>query len=269
MKLSLIVPLLLLLVPLLDAAPIADEVATPLLRGGATNGPPQKSQKETNKPNNKKKKHCKKVQCLALQCADGERSFLPDGECCPVCLPPPKPDCSAVLCAACAKDEIPTFVDGECCPVCEPKEADCSTVRCALPLCTEGYEPVQEGCCQTCQLKANCQIVQCITEPCPPICWEVEPLEPSDCLDPDCDAGFEARTVEGDLCPTCQPVLDDGVAGELEPCMAYSCLDPCYSWETGSSVCADHETCVTDTIYHSGGGPHCPDIGCPHWVRCE
>jgi len=199
---------------------------------------------------------CSAVSCLA--CEDEEEAIFAEGECCPVCVKSEEeePDCSLVLCEKCAEDEEAIFVDGECCPVCEPKGIDCSLVRCAQPVCEFGYEPVKDGCCETCQLKPNCQIVQCIRAPCPPIC---EGEEPEPCPEIECKPGYEPVVADGDLCPTCQ----------LTPCYEFGCMDPCFDHETNTSKCAKDEQCVTETIYQSGGGPHCPEIGCPHFVGCE
>jgi hypothetical protein len=222
------------------------------------------------KKTNKKPKRCINDLCPLIKCAPDHISVIPDGQCCPVCKP--SLDCSTVMCAACVEGEIPFFADGECCPKCEPEKLpDCRLVRCAQPLCSEGYEPIKVGCCETCQLKPNCVVVQCITEPCPPVCTtpEVDPLtEDVPCPQVECKPGYEPRTLEGGSCPTC--VLSEKEV--LEPCMMVSCMDPCYKFTENSEfvpVCAPEEECVTEMRYISGNGDHCPPTGCAEFVGCK
>ena len=212
------------------------------------------------------KKRCKKGGCPVIRCAPDHISFIPTGKCCPSCKP--TLDCSAVKCAACVKDEISIFGDGECCPKCEPQKLpDCSLVRCAQPVCSEGYEPVKAGCCETCQLKPNCEIVQCITAPCPPIC--TGGIDPMPCPLIKCAAGYEAQVLKGERCPTCQPVDVE----TKQPCRMVSCLDPCYSLssktDANGPICAEDQQCVTEMVYITGNGDHCPPTGCPHFVECK
>ena len=59
---------------------------------------------------------CAAVSCLRPVCGAGEKLEVPEGECCPICVP----DCSAVsclrpVCKAGEKLEVP---QGECCPIC-------------------------------------------------------------------------------------------------------------------------------------------------------
>jgi hypothetical protein len=217
----------------------------------------------------KKQRRCKREICPQIKCAPDHISVIPDGQCCPVCKP--TLDCSAFMCAACAG--VALYSEGQCCPKCEAETLvnDCSLMLCAQPVCTEGYEPVKKGCCETCQLKSNCVVVQCITEPCPPVCTtqEAQPLtEVVACPLLECEPGYEPQTPEGERCPTC-------VATNMEvlgPCMMASCMDPCntFSSDTGDfvPVCPEQE-CVTETIYHSGGGDHCPAWGCPEFRGCK
>ena len=220
----------------------------------------------------KKRQRCTKEICPLIKCAKNYISVIPDGQCCPVCKP--TLDCSNVMCAACMGGEIPFFADGECCPKCEPEKlADCSLVRCAQPLCSEGYEPVKNGCCETCQLKPDCVEVQCITAPCPPICTtkDIQPLtkDIAACPQVECEPGFELHTLKGESCPTC--VATD--VKILEPCMMTSCMDPCYAFSADDSNyvprCAPEQECVTKMIYISGGGDNCPSTGCAEFVECK
>ena len=213
------------------------------------------------------KKRCRWVVCPAITCAPDHISFIPSGRCCPVCKP--ALDCSAVLCAACADDEVSVIVDGECCPLCEPQNlTDCSLVRCAQPVCSDGYEPVKEGCCETCNLKSNCEIVQCITAPCPPICVDEPKSVEEVCPQLKCQSGYEPSTLEGESCPTCKLVDDQ----TLPPCIMAACLDPCFTYSTENDetapMCDPDQQCVTEIVYTHGGGDHCPATGCPHFVEC-
>ncbi|KAK6969211.1 hypothetical protein R3P38DRAFT_3146986 [Favolaschia claudopus] len=79
---------------------------------------------------------CHKIECPAVKCGLGEFAEIPDGACCPVCVP------CRVACplAPCPK---PAFVAGQCCGVCQP---NCEGVPC--PKC---FGPIEDGnCCPTC-----------------------------------------------------------------------------------------------------------------------
>ena len=163
-----------------------------------------------------RRNHCRGIECPVFKCAADSILVVPDGECCPVCQPPT--DCTKVECPDCAENEVSFFVDGKCCLECKPKmRLDCSAVRCAQPECPEGYEPVKKGCCDTCQLKHRCEIVECFTAPCSPIC----PVEaPKVCnmlcvQHLECESGYEtnharlratvARFVYSWMPPWCRP----------------------------------------------------------------
>ena len=65
---------------------------------------------------------CSNVLCLDLPiCETGERLEVPEGHCCPECVPDTL-NCSAVLCIlpVCNDCEEHVIPDGECCPVCQP-----------------------------------------------------------------------------------------------------------------------------------------------------
>lgn len=56
---------------------------------------------------------------------------MPEGECCPQCLPDP---CAGILCVApvCLPEsgEVPFLHNGECCARCVPLEEACATIEC-------------------------------------------------------------------------------------------------------------------------------------------
>ena len=235
---------------------------------------------------------CEHAICPSIKCAPGFISTVPEGKCCPVCVPNPKPpvlDCSKVQCRGCAADQDPVMVKGKCCPMCKPKVRfpDCSLVRCPYPMCTEGYEPVNTNspCCPVCKpKKPDCRLVRCARVDCKE---GFEPIVPDDqccpvckpkkpdcslvrCALPFCLAGFEQVVPDGMCCPSCQP--KNPVATKTTPCPMMACTDPCFTFSTEQkafvSMCAADEECVTE-IEYSGDDNDVDCPGCPHFVACK
>ncbi|KAK7040455.1 hypothetical protein R3P38DRAFT_2894461 [Favolaschia claudopus] len=82
---------------------------------------------------------CPKIVCPPVKCGLGETAEIPDGACCPKCVP-----CAGHVFACplltCSK---PARVAGQCCGVCQP---NCEGVAC--PKC---FGPIEDGnCCPTC-----------------------------------------------------------------------------------------------------------------------
>lgn len=181
---------------------------------------------------------CDKAVCPMIRCAPDFLSTVPEGKCCPECVPSPKPpalDCSKVQCRACAADHDPVMVHDTCCPDCKPKKPDCRLVKCARPACKEGFEPVVPNgqCCPVCKpKKPDCRLVKCALpvckdgfEPVVPVgqcCPVCKPKKPDcslvRCARPDCKPGFEPVVPEGQCCPVCKPKKPD--------CSMVSCAFP-------------------------------------------
>ena len=168
----------------------------------------------------------------------------------------------------------------ECCPsMCDPRRNHPTAVWCdahrQFGRCKEGYKPVKEGCCEICILKAECEIVQCVTEPCPPPFAAPGKQSPTAMRFAAHNQFARRATIQSsylanavvparmDRRTCCQPLR-----------RMTACMDPCYSslsMETDEFVpmCAIDQKCVTETLYISSGADHCPPTGCPHFVECN
>ena len=177
--------------------------------------------------------------------------------------------------------ELENIVEHCFCNILAAVKPDCSIVKCAAPLCDEGYEPFTPpgqccptGCKKVRQTKVNCIDVFCIQvvcEPgqttiipdgkCCPMCVtpvakraaEVAELPPIDCaavlclaLGPDDCNGETPVVPPGECCARC-PQRD---------CSAVSCLKPvCKEGKTLEvpdgeccPVCVPNGKCVFDTV---------------------
>merc|ERR1712000_338213 len=72
---------------------------------------------------------------------------------CESSVQPPKPDCSAVLCARPECDDAANLYtpEGECCPMC--RDTKKTMVDCAAPRCEDGFEVYTpaNSCCPACR----------------------------------------------------------------------------------------------------------------------
>lgn len=102
--------------------------------------------------------NCSTVRCAAPNCEEPSVPYKPSDSCCEICR---DAECSNTICLSpvCEDDQSLFIPPGKCCPMCK---MDCSLVRCAFPICKEGYEvdynPVINNvidCCPTCVQKAN------------------------------------------------------------------------------------------------------------------
>lgn len=104
--------------------------------------------------------NCATVLCALPVCSVGEKIKVPEGQCCPQCVPS-TPDCSAVTCLkpVCEEDKELVVPEGQCCPRCVPRTPNCSAVICLQPVCRAGEKLViPEGeCCPQCQ-PIECEI---------------------------------------------------------------------------------------------------------------
>lgn len=199
---------------------------------------------------------CAVTLCFSLFCSEGLQPSTPPGMCCPICQAPcPSdvcPDCTVETCRVTSCDEgfeLHTLdgpdgspsgqfgYQGGCCPSCRPV---CDDVSCTDIECGEGFEKVtpDDKCCPICRpLSESCSGGWCApidarvcvsrddnrtstyANPCKALdCGASEDdwISLAACPPIGCGAGFEALTLDGDCCPTCQPCDDAELCNDGE-----------------------------------------------------